>query len=125
MIWCGLFCSTFWADIKTLRIIRESQTSDVPTKEASKSCLVASAAVKSYWSRTLIPVMLRWNEPDSFIPAFSCREQLQVGERCRRHRSIISTCFSKCICNLVTLDVDMRRNPLQTLTTEAALFPHP
>ncbi|GBN31985.1 hypothetical protein AVEN_218210-1 [Araneus ventricosus] len=26
----GLFCSTFWADLKTLRIIRESQTSDMP-----------------------------------------------------------------------------------------------
>ncbi|GBM45563.1 hypothetical protein AVEN_152597-1 [Araneus ventricosus] len=34
MIGCGLFCSTFWADLKTLRIIRESQTSDMPTKEA-------------------------------------------------------------------------------------------
>ncbi|GBM80013.1 hypothetical protein AVEN_203777-1 [Araneus ventricosus] len=45
MITCGLFCSTFWADLKTLRIIRESQTSDMPTKEASKSCLVASVAV--------------------------------------------------------------------------------
>ncbi|GBM82940.1 hypothetical protein AVEN_30704-1 [Araneus ventricosus] len=45
MIRCGLFYSTFWADLKTLRIIRESQTSDMPTKEASKSCLVASAAV--------------------------------------------------------------------------------
>ncbi|GBM55690.1 hypothetical protein AVEN_198696-1 [Araneus ventricosus] len=30
-------------------------------------------------------VMHRWNEPDSFIAAFSSREQLQVGERCRRH----------------------------------------
>ncbi|GBN09334.1 hypothetical protein AVEN_140384-1 [Araneus ventricosus] len=37
MIRCGLFCGTFWADLKTLRIIRESQTSDMPTKEASKS----------------------------------------------------------------------------------------
>ncbi|GBM76074.1 hypothetical protein AVEN_242322-1 [Araneus ventricosus] len=118
MIRCGLFCSTFWADLKTLielsekvkllicplrkrepgytectryfhvtsrpvrkttntavaerlgtcrstgivfglrkpleslfgvlfalRVIRESQTSDMPTKEASKSCLVAFAAV--------------------------------------------------------------------------------
>ncbi|GBL75571.1 hypothetical protein AVEN_154905-1 [Araneus ventricosus] len=35
MIRCGLFCSPFWADLKTLRIIRESQTSDMPTKEAS------------------------------------------------------------------------------------------
>ncbi|GBO36099.1 hypothetical protein AVEN_152438-1, partial [Araneus ventricosus] len=34
MIRCRLFCSTFWADLKTLRIIRESQTSDMPTKEA-------------------------------------------------------------------------------------------
>ncbi|GBM41873.1 hypothetical protein AVEN_8542-1 [Araneus ventricosus] len=59
-----------------------------------------------------------WNESDSFIPAFSSREQLQVGERCRRHRNIISTCFSKCICNLVTLDVDMRRNPLQVNPAE-------
>ncbi|GBO02555.1 hypothetical protein AVEN_132918-1, partial [Araneus ventricosus] len=41
----GLFCSTFWADLKTLRVIRENQTSDMPTKEASKSWLVASAAV--------------------------------------------------------------------------------
>ncbi|GBN03316.1 hypothetical protein AVEN_249568-1 [Araneus ventricosus] len=24
---CGLFCSPFWVDLKTLRIIRESQTS--------------------------------------------------------------------------------------------------
>ncbi|GBN88189.1 hypothetical protein AVEN_245097-1 [Araneus ventricosus] len=31
MIRCGLFCSTFWADLKTLKIIRESQTSDMPT----------------------------------------------------------------------------------------------
>ncbi|GBM95917.1 hypothetical protein AVEN_85271-1 [Araneus ventricosus] len=31
MIRCGLFCSTFWADLNTLRIIRESQTSDMPT----------------------------------------------------------------------------------------------
>ncbi|GBN42616.1 hypothetical protein AVEN_752-1, partial [Araneus ventricosus] len=30
----GLLCSTFWADLKTLRIVRESQTSDMPTKEA-------------------------------------------------------------------------------------------
>ncbi|GBN45571.1 hypothetical protein AVEN_194346-1 [Araneus ventricosus] len=45
MIRCGFFCSTFWADLKTLRIIRESQTCDMPTKEASTSCLVASAAV--------------------------------------------------------------------------------
>ncbi|GBM40018.1 hypothetical protein AVEN_217613-1 [Araneus ventricosus] len=45
MIRCGLFCSTFWADLKTLRIIRESQTSDMSTMEASKSCLVASVAV--------------------------------------------------------------------------------
>ncbi|GBM99768.1 hypothetical protein AVEN_268034-1 [Araneus ventricosus] len=45
MIRCGLFCSTFWDDLKTLRIIRESQTSDMPTKEANKSCLVASVAV--------------------------------------------------------------------------------
>ncbi|GBM26637.1 hypothetical protein AVEN_15446-1 [Araneus ventricosus] len=30
-----LFCSTFWAVLKTLRIIRESQTSDMPTKEAN------------------------------------------------------------------------------------------
>ncbi|GBN09486.1 hypothetical protein AVEN_62649-1 [Araneus ventricosus] len=45
-IGCGLFCSTFWADLKTLiRIIRESEISDMPTNEASKSCLVASAAV--------------------------------------------------------------------------------
>ncbi|GBO39585.1 hypothetical protein AVEN_114027-1 [Araneus ventricosus] len=27
MIRCGLFCCTFWADLKTLRIIRESRTS--------------------------------------------------------------------------------------------------
>ncbi|GBN49252.1 hypothetical protein AVEN_272102-1 [Araneus ventricosus] len=45
MIRCGLFCSTFWVDLKTLRIIRESQTPDMPTKEASKCCLVASVAV--------------------------------------------------------------------------------
>ncbi|GBM90936.1 hypothetical protein AVEN_5028-1 [Araneus ventricosus] len=38
-------CSTFWADLKTLRIIRESRTSDMSTKEASKNCLVASVAV--------------------------------------------------------------------------------
>ncbi|GBO07299.1 hypothetical protein AVEN_224176-1 [Araneus ventricosus] len=31
MIRCGLLCSTFWADLNTLRIIRESQTSDMPT----------------------------------------------------------------------------------------------
>ncbi|GBL82761.1 hypothetical protein AVEN_106306-1 [Araneus ventricosus] len=36
MIRCGLFCSTVWADLKTLRIIRKSQTSDMPTKEATK-----------------------------------------------------------------------------------------
>ncbi|GBM83511.1 hypothetical protein AVEN_56223-1 [Araneus ventricosus] len=36
MIRCGLFCSTFWADLKALRIIRESQTSDMPTTEAKK-----------------------------------------------------------------------------------------
>ncbi|GBM88675.1 hypothetical protein AVEN_123183-1 [Araneus ventricosus] len=35
MIRCGLLCSTFWADLKTLRILRESQTSDMPTKEAT------------------------------------------------------------------------------------------
>ncbi|GBM79148.1 hypothetical protein AVEN_86231-1 [Araneus ventricosus] len=34
MIRCGLFFSTCWADLKTLRIIRESQTSDMPAKEA-------------------------------------------------------------------------------------------
>ncbi|GBM53115.1 hypothetical protein AVEN_130769-1 [Araneus ventricosus] len=45
MIRCGLFCSTVWADLKTLRITRERQTSDMPPKEASKSCLVASVAV--------------------------------------------------------------------------------
>ncbi|GBN25909.1 hypothetical protein AVEN_220452-1 [Araneus ventricosus] len=33
MIGCGLFCSAFWADLKTLRIIRESQASDMPTKK--------------------------------------------------------------------------------------------
>ncbi|GBM29005.1 hypothetical protein AVEN_40755-1 [Araneus ventricosus] len=37
IIRCGLFCSTFWGDQKRLIIIRESQTSDMPTKEASKS----------------------------------------------------------------------------------------
>ncbi|GBM35096.1 hypothetical protein AVEN_157766-1 [Araneus ventricosus] len=44
MIRCGLFRSTFWADLKTLRIIRESETSDMPTKEANKSYFVASVA---------------------------------------------------------------------------------
>ncbi|GBM89975.1 hypothetical protein AVEN_120062-1 [Araneus ventricosus] len=39
MIRCGLFCSTFWADLKILRIIRETQTSDMPTMEASKRSL--------------------------------------------------------------------------------------
>ncbi|GBL96241.1 hypothetical protein AVEN_118776-1 [Araneus ventricosus] len=38
MIRCGLFCSTFWADLKALRIIKESQTSDMPTREARPRC---------------------------------------------------------------------------------------
>ncbi|GBM34612.1 hypothetical protein AVEN_144638-1, partial [Araneus ventricosus] len=77
MIRCGLFCSTFWADLKTLRIIRESQFLICPLRKR----------VGVVWSRLLQsidrqppgrePVMLRWNEPDSFIPAFSSREQLQ------------------------------------------------
>ncbi|GBM05804.1 hypothetical protein AVEN_279-1 [Araneus ventricosus] len=47
MIRCGLFCSTFWADLKTLRIIRESQTFDMPTKEASGARAATSACVVS------------------------------------------------------------------------------
>ncbi|GBN95790.1 hypothetical protein AVEN_79656-1 [Araneus ventricosus] len=51
MIRCGLFCNTFWAGLRTLKIIRESRTSDMPTKEASESCLVASVAVNKFSSR--------------------------------------------------------------------------
>ncbi|GBL69561.1 hypothetical protein AVEN_108042-1 [Araneus ventricosus] len=50
IIRCGLFCSTFWADLKILRIIKKCQTSDMPrpTKEASKSCLVCSQLIDSH-----------------------------------------------------------------------------
>ncbi|GBO34891.1 hypothetical protein AVEN_129013-1 [Araneus ventricosus] len=53
--WCGLFFSTFWADLKTLRIIR-SHSSDI-TLRKRVSCLTASVQSTdrkppATWSRT-------------------------------------------------------------------------
>ncbi|GBO33307.1 Glutamate-gated chloride channel, partial [Araneus ventricosus] len=54
-----LFCSTFWADLKTLRIIKESQSSEMPTKEASEySCLKVDLQFKREFSYYLIQIYI-------------------------------------------------------------------
>ncbi|GBN34533.1 hypothetical protein AVEN_163359-1 [Araneus ventricosus] len=53
MIRCGLFCSTFWADLKTLRIIRNIRAStgsgdpEVPELPSARGYILASEISQS------------------------------------------------------------------------------
>ncbi|GBM43458.1 hypothetical protein AVEN_74175-1 [Araneus ventricosus] len=115
MIRCGLFCSTFWADLKTHRIIRESQTSDMPTKEAiveitilegyePKAFLNSRNTVKSQDENFKLRVYLVMNED---IPLeLSVRGELQ---------SVVLGESSQILVDFISRSKEITASPLPTV----------
>ncbi|GBM95933.1 hypothetical protein AVEN_85282-1 [Araneus ventricosus] len=85
MIRCGLLSSTFWADLKTLRIIRESQTSDMPTNSDSMANAVRVPLVLLIKEEKIVKV---WLEEEKLFEIHN-QKKPQFLEYCKANNLIL------------------------------------